>query len=44
MPVLTETPSLSPQLALAAQKLHLREGELRSAMHAVGPAHDDHLP
>lgn len=44
MPVVIETPSVSPQLVLAAQKLRLREAELRAALHAAGPARDDHLP
>lgn len=44
MRVVIETPSVSPQLVQAAQKLRLREGELRSAMHAAEPARDDHLP
>lgn len=44
MRVAIESPSVSPQLVLAAQRLRLRERELRTALHAAGPAQDDHLP
>ena len=44
MRVAIDITAASPQLALIAQKLRLREGELRTALHAVAPMAGDHLP
>ncbi|HEX7890285.1 MAG TPA: TraR/DksA family transcriptional regulator [Ramlibacter sp.] len=43
MRAVIDTTAPSPQLTLIAQKLRLREGELRTAMHATAPL-GDHLP